>query len=321
VNLGLFAYPFAQAVWGVDGLRAIMLFDLPNQIVLLVVSYVAMFVRARDGADSLREVAFAAARRLLNPCMLALAAAFALASTGLGLPSPLGALTAPLVAANAPLALLALGCVLDFSATTRERLCEAAMLLFARFGVSLAVAAGAAAFLSGLLPADTLAVVALAMTAPVPMLTLTYSAELGLDVAQAALLVNSSMLLSFGALLAIVNLAGSAVLAPAAAAASAASLLASAAAARALGWKRGNERAAARSAPPVSASLSGHRPLRRAELSIAGAGSPRTPVYLRVVRQAPSGAALRAGGGRGAGARLQRRGSAAMASCRLALRI
>jgi hypothetical protein len=146
--LGLFCYPFAEAVWGAPGLQTVVLFDLANQGVLLIACYLAFWVRLRGrGADADTEDAHssgggggsllrALGARLLNPCLVALYGAAALRLAGVdALPPVAHALAAPLAAANKPLALLALGVLLDLR-PPRGQLATVAAVLVRRRAVA-----------------------------------------------------------------------------------------------------------------------------------------------------------------------------------------
>ena len=231
VNLGLFAYPFAAALFGEHGLKVIVLYDLFNQGVLLVLQYLAFWWRCADvpgssGAAGTPAALAAVAKRLLTPCLLALYAATILAVTRTSIAPAVQAVTSQLVAANAPLTLLALGVLLDTRVPGRAMV-DVAALLGARYGVSLAFGAGCVLLLQPLVPIETVAAVLIATTSPVPMLTLTYSEQFGCDTSLAAIIINASMVLSFTCLVTIVHISQTAPasLAPAAAACAGACLL------------------------------------------------------------------------------------------------
>ena len=230
VNLGLFAYPFAAALFGEHGLKVIVLYDLFNQGVLLVLQYLAFWWRCAGGPGSSGAGAPAAvsavAKRLLTPCLLALYAATTLAVTRTSIAPAVQAVTSQLVAANAPLTLLALGVLLDARVPGRAMV-DVAALLGARYGVSLAFGAGCVLLLQNMVPMETVTAVLIAATSPVPMLTLTYSEQFDCDTALAVIIINASMVLSFTCLVTIVHIsqAAPASLAPAAAACAAGCLI------------------------------------------------------------------------------------------------
>jgi predicted permease len=144
--LGLFCYPFAEAVWGAPGLQTVVLFDLANQGVLLIACYLAFWVRLpRHGAETDQDahsgggnggsLLHALGARLLNPCLVALYGAAALRLAGVdALPPVAQALAAPLAAANKPLALLALGVLLDLRPPRGQLATVAAVLVRRRGG-------------------------------------------------------------------------------------------------------------------------------------------------------------------------------------------
>jgi len=276
VNLGLFAYPLVVGVWGEAGLQTVVLFDLANQGVLLMACYVAFFARAAaPGASAARAIL----RRLANPCFVALYGAVLLRATGTAVPAPLATLSASLAAANRPLALLALGMLLDIR-LPREQLASVAAVLGLRLSVSLALAAAAATLLGGLLSSTALAVVCVALTSPIAMLTLSYAAEFSCDVALAAMLVNTSNVVSFAMLCAVLQITTVAphVLAPAAAAGSfVAAVIAVLASASA-------ERQRASSTGTVAAArASGAMPRGRMRKSLRHCERMALPVGLRVL--------------------------------------
>ena len=122
-----------------------MLFDLLNQIVLLIVTYLAFWARAaRSEGASAWALLPIVGKRLCNPCLIALYGAGALAVSGLPVPPAVAALAAPLCAANAPLALLALGIVLDLQLPLRA-IADVAAVLGTRFSISGALRASCVA--------------------------------------------------------------------------------------------------------------------------------------------------------------------------------
>jgi predicted permease len=140
LNLGLFCYPFAEAVWGAPGLQTVVLFDLANHGVLLIACYLAFWVRLRGKAAGAEPTNKAGAHsgslwgalraRMLNPCLVALYGAAALRCAGVhALPSAVEALASPLAAANKPLALLALGILLDLRPPRGQLATVAAVLV------------------------------------------------------------------------------------------------------------------------------------------------------------------------------------------------
>jgi hypothetical protein len=131
VNLGLFVYPFAEAVWGSVGLQTAVIFDLANQWALLLVQYFLFrqLTPQPEGAPPRTSLASAVLRRAAsNPALLAVYFALAINFLGIPLPPAIDAISAPLATANKPLALLALGIMLEFAvqvcSLSRQTACE-----------------------------------------------------------------------------------------------------------------------------------------------------------------------------------------------------
>ena len=98
-NLGLFAYPFSEAVWGAMGLATAVVYDLMNQVSLLIVQYGTF--RHYSVRGSLGTLLTVVTRRMRhNPCLLALYLSLALCVLQLPLPSAVASVTAPLVRAH-----------------------------------------------------------------------------------------------------------------------------------------------------------------------------------------------------------------------------
>lgn len=179
-----------------------VVFDLGNQVVLLVCQPLLMMQRLQT--LTLANALPAIRKRLLNPCMLALYSAALLKALNLGLPASVAALTGPLSAANAPLALLALGILLDVKVSAHHAAAVCAVL-GAKYAISLGLAAAVVLFAP--LSQATVPVVIAALTAPVPMLAIAYSVEMGLDAALPTAIVNVSLLCSFALLVGVAQVA------------------------------------------------------------------------------------------------------------------
>jgi hypothetical protein len=209
-----------EAVWGVEGLSRIVVFDAVNQWSLLVVAPL-LFASSIAGASFSPRAALANVRKqLLSPCLLAMFLAVALRLAGWSLPTPVAALTSSLAVANKPLALIALGILFDPQLKDGQ-LRDIATLLALRYGASFLLGAFILATFSASMGASTTAVVFAALISPVPLLTVTYAMEYGCDIGLGASAVNAGNACSFALLLAVANadFANPAALAPAVAAA------------------------------------------------------------------------------------------------------
>ena len=112
VNLGTFAYPLVEAVWGTAGVTRLVLFDAVNQWSLLIVAPLIYASVIAGASFSLVQALGNVKKQLLSPCLLAMFAAVALRVLG-GLPGPAVSFLSSLAVANKPLALLALGVLFE----------------------------------------------------------------------------------------------------------------------------------------------------------------------------------------------------------------
>jgi hypothetical protein len=204
VNLGTFCYPLVEAVWGLEGLSRVVLFDAVNQWSLLIVAPL-IYASSIAGASFSPVKALANIRKqLLSPCLVAMLLAVALRLMGWTLSEPVTALTASLAAANKPLALIALGILFDPKLRDGQ-LRDIGTLLALRYGASLLLGAFILSTLASSMGAATTAVVLAALVSPVPLLTVTYAMEYDCDIGLGASAVNAGNFCSFALLLAIAN--------------------------------------------------------------------------------------------------------------------
>ncbi|KAK3260256.1 hypothetical protein CYMTET_30775 [Cymbomonas tetramitiformis] len=203
VNLGLFVYPFAEAIWGLEGLIAAVTFDLANQWSILLTSYAMFRQIALGGEGGLSGLARTTFKRIIStPCLLAVYAALFLQVTKLPLPGVVDNLLTPLATANKPVALLALGIMLNLN-IRREQRQGLICLLGARYGVALGLAGLLALFFPAALPPNLYAPVLVAICAPVPLLSVQYAVEFACNSGVAAAACNLTNVLSFGLLVAV----------------------------------------------------------------------------------------------------------------------
>lgn len=201
LNLGLFAYPLAEAVWGTPGLLTVIIADLANQWSILVVQYLvfaSLAVGLSNGGastSSRRAVLARVLRQVLShPCLWALYAAMTLRLAGVSVPASADRLIESLGATAKPLALVTLGLLLEpLRAAELPDLC---CLLAFRYAWGLATAVAALQWL----PAAVAPVLAVVATAPIPMLTISYTKEFDLGPSEQAFVstaVNASNIASF----------------------------------------------------------------------------------------------------------------------------
>lgn len=206
LNLGNFAYPLAEILFGKLALELTVVFDATNQIFLLVIAHVMYTVYTAKIDPSSREerdvsiwgsVKQSLARQARNPCLLACASAVAYRAVyGVGgFPPVLDTFLKFLADANKPLALLALG-ILFQPSMAKEDLRELACALARRYGAAMLCASVVLATMGSTLGTVGAAVVVLSMLSPLPLLTVTYAIEFALNVPFAATLVNYANVVS-----------------------------------------------------------------------------------------------------------------------------
>jgi len=207
VNLGTFAYPLVFAVFGEIGLRRAVVFDFFNQVSILVASYAlfALSKRSNDGAggEKTKDVVLKAIKtQMFTPCLLALYLSIALkAIPNASIPYVVDQFLGSLAVAAKPLALLSLGILFE-PKMSKSEIGDVVTLLLIRYGSGLIIAATAIALnMYQFIGSSGLAVLTLALTAPVPLISIRYSKQFGLNSGPAATAVNASNALSFVAIL------------------------------------------------------------------------------------------------------------------------
>jgi hypothetical protein len=188
--MGSLAYPFADAAYGMEGMRALAISDLGNAFAIFGVAYYLSFRYATNGQFSVREIA----RRLLTFVPLHtywIGIALNLGHVQLG--GVPGVFVETLSSVNSPLMLISLGLYLEFK-LKRQEIRAVVVHTGLKYAVGLALAfltvfalpyqgpQGAVAFLLPLMPA--------------PLSTLLYSVEQGLNSRLAAMLISVGILIS-----------------------------------------------------------------------------------------------------------------------------
>ncbi len=191
-NIGLFAFPLIEGVWGTEGLRYIAMFDMGNAIIVFLVCYLtgahlSPLKKAAGVKQALIQI-------LTFTPFISYMLSLALNLSGLGIPPLASDVIRTVARANMALALLLIGIYLDFSLTGAEW-CRVAKVLALRY--SLGLAAGAALYF--LLPVGPLhrGIIAIGLILPVGMSTIPYAVEFGYDTRLAGMMVNATNILSF----------------------------------------------------------------------------------------------------------------------------
>lgn len=119
-NIGLFAYPLVEGIWGQRGLAYFGMFDVGNALIVFGISYlIGSYFSGEDIKLDVKQVA----RKLFRSIpLVTYLTVFAINLVGLRLPDGVLGIAATISKANMPLSLLLLGIYLNFSFEKRYRI-------------------------------------------------------------------------------------------------------------------------------------------------------------------------------------------------------
>ena len=189
-NMGLFAYPLVEAIWGAKGLTYIAMYDLGNSYVVFLVCYVVGAYFSGEHPINWKQLLHSVVRSV--PLMSSL---FALSINLLGwkLPDLVLQTTQVISKANMPLSLLLLGMYLNFSFPADQR-----KILLKALGCRYLIGGTLGGLLCWLLPYDSLFrhSLLLAGILPLPTMVLTYAVIFGYDRRMTGAMLNASVIIS-----------------------------------------------------------------------------------------------------------------------------
>ncbi len=200
-NIGLFAYPLVEGIWGKEGIKYFGMFDVGNAFIVFgVVFLIGSFYASDDTTFEWRPILKKLTRSIpfltyIIVCLLAF--------LNIQLPGVILDVSAMISPANMPLSFLLLGIYLNFSfAKNTYNLVMKVLIL--RYGVGLIVGV----FLFFVLPFDDMFkyTVLLGLILPVSVSVLPYSVELGYDSKFVGTASNIMIIISFVLLWLITNL-------------------------------------------------------------------------------------------------------------------
>ncbi|WP_353893054.1 hypothetical protein PRVXH_002459 [Proteinivorax hydrogeniformans] len=191
-NIGQFAYPFIERMWGAEGLSYLIMFDIGNAIIVFGLSYYLAGSMSRIGDWNLSATVKKLATFIpLQSYLIALL----IAVSNLQLPQLIQDILTPLAAANGGLVMLLIGFYLDFSKLKVKSVWK---LVGVRYAVGLTMGVTLFLFFPGsLLLGQVLLVV---FVLPVAMSVIPYSIEFKHDTSLAGAAVNVSIVLSIALL-------------------------------------------------------------------------------------------------------------------------
>jgi predicted permease len=135
-NVGVFAYPLVEAIWGKEALKYFGMFDMGNAFIVFGVLYIiGAYYSSGSHAVKLKDITFKVLRSI--PFMTYLLTLF-LNSLGLRYPSLVLDIARIISRANMPLSLLLLGIFLSFS-FEKQHVKKMARVLIIKYGAGLLV--------------------------------------------------------------------------------------------------------------------------------------------------------------------------------------
>lgn len=200
-NIGLFAYPLVQGIWGEVGIKYFGMFDIGNAIITFGVSYlIGSYYAKEDVVLNFKHVAGKMGRSIP---LMTYVIIFIINLTGLSLPGTVIDITSVISKANMPLSLMLLGIYLNFS-FQKSYWKGIGRVLGIRYGVGLFF--GLLGFF--LLPVDDMFryTVLIALILPMATSVLPYSVEFKYNQRFVGTAANLSILISFVLLWVIGNM-------------------------------------------------------------------------------------------------------------------
>ena len=190
LNIGLFAYPLVEGVWGKQGLTYVAMYDLGNSYVVFIVCYMLGAMFSGETKISWRQLLGSMVRSL--PVMTSLIALI-INLSGLKLPGLVLETSEIISKANMPLSLLLLGMYLNFS-FPKDQLKIILQALSVKYLMGFTIGG----FLCWIVPYEDLFrhTLLLAGVLPLPTMVLTYALILGYDRRLSGAMLNGSVMLS-----------------------------------------------------------------------------------------------------------------------------
>lgn len=192
-NVGLFAFPLVEAIWGKDGFIHFAMFDVGNAFIVFGLIYIigSIYAGREDEAISVKHIL---GKIFKSVPFMTYIIVFIMNLIDFHLPSLVIGVAEKISVANMPLSLLLLGIYLNltFDRTYSKAL---AKVLFIRYGVGLAI--GITLFLT--LPFNDMFkyTMLIGLVLPASATTLPYSVEFGYDQRFIGITSNITILLSF----------------------------------------------------------------------------------------------------------------------------
>lgn len=191
-NIGLFAYPLVEAIWGHEGIKYFGMFDVGNSLVVFGVSYIVAGYFSSEKSDL--TFTSISGKLLKSVPLLSYIIVFVLAVSDLHFPGIVLDVTKILARANMPLSLLLLGIYLSFSLDANH-LKNIVKVLTVRYLMGIVV--GTTLFF--IMPFDTMFkyTMLIGFLLPIPTAVIQYAIEFDYDKNFVGTVANITILLSF----------------------------------------------------------------------------------------------------------------------------
>lgn len=191
-NVGLFAYPFVESIWGSEGLKHMAIFDMGNALLIFGLAYITAVLHAPG--EKQVSIKFIAAKMATFVPLLCYVAAVSISLLNITLPPISLQVFETLASANSILVLLVIGIYLNFSL---EKSLIRPFLKVVTFKYLLGISTGVLLYVT--LPFDELfrATLLLGLVLPVGMAIIPYAVQNELNDKVAGGLVNLTNIISF----------------------------------------------------------------------------------------------------------------------------
>ncbi|MGH4051651.1 MAG: AEC family transporter [Clostridium sp.] len=198
-NIGLFAYPLVESIWGKEGLKYFGMFDMGNSFIVFAVCYIiGSIYSSSEGEISYKNIF---SKTLHSIPFLTYIITLAINLLGFNIPKPIIEITGILSKANMPLSLLALGLYLSFS-FKKKYLKNMAKIITLRYLIGF----GVGILLYNLISIDPLFKITMLIgfILPISFTVIPYSVEFGYDTKFVGTVNNFTIIISFLLIWAIV---------------------------------------------------------------------------------------------------------------------
>jgi len=192
LNVGLFALPLVEAIWGQQGILYFLMFDVGNSFIIFGLMYaIASCFSSQSGVA---DMAGALRRGMKSVPLLTYMGVMVLSLAGLKFPDAMLGTCQIIGRANMPLALLLLGIYLSFS-FDKAYVKSMAQVLALRYVVG--IVAGVAVFYLTPLDAMVKYTVLIGFLLPIPTIAIQYAIQFDYNPRFVGTLTNMTILMSF----------------------------------------------------------------------------------------------------------------------------